>query len=182
MSNPFATAKPALPTNPITENQENYLRALLLRKAAVNGQDPDEALRDINTWISDLSKSEAHDEIDKTKLWLDDNKKSVEIDDGFYTLAGVDTPIRVIHAIHGSGYQYARALDPDTRKWNVQLPGLLNRVATSGVRIDTDHALATDLGKLYGICMVCGTTLTDSDPGGSIELGIGPVCRSRRGW
>lgn len=183
MANPFTTAKPALSPTPMSDRQRDYLRDLMLRKAQIKGIPAPEAEAKLAEWLPTVSAAQASTEIDQVKAWLAENKPAAaQVEDGFYRLSDVETPIRVIHAVHGSGHQYARALNADTRKWDVQIPGLLNRVSREGVRIDTDPDLAPALGKLYGICMVCGTTLTDKNPGGSIELGIGPVCRARRGW
>ena len=38
---------------------------------------------------------------------------------------------------------------------------------------------AADFGKLYGICVNCGRTLTDED---SIHNGYGPTCAENLGW
>lgn len=181
MKSPFAT--PAAQINPVTDRQRDYLIDLARKKAVLSGSDFDEFAA--NKWVDTIAFSGASDEINALKADIEElrrNQKTVEIEDGFYQLDGVATPIRVIHAVHGSGHQYARALNPDTHRWDVQIPGLLARLASDGERIDTDPDLAPELGKLYGICMVCGTTLTDKSPGGSIELGIGPVCRANRGW
>jgi hypothetical protein len=191
MPNPFNTARPASTEEPATERAINYLRDLMLDKAVHQGHAEEQAARDVNSWLArHRGKAEVSENIDRLKSEGYTGSKyrgrktefAGELEDGFYLLAGVDQPIRVIHAIHGSGYQYARALDPATGKWDVKIEGALGRIAREGVRIDTDPEKSAELGKLYGICMVCGTPLTDKSPGGSIELGIGPVCRAKRGW
>lgn len=180
---PFAAVQGGVVENPATDRQLSFLRDLLTRKAAITGEISDES---IETLLTGLSKSGASAKIDETKTWLDNNRHlkaaEPELEDGFYIHDDVPTPIRVIHAVHGSGHQYARALDPDTGKWDVQVPRLLAKLRDKGRRIDDDQDKAAEFGRLYGHCMVCGTVLTDKNPGGSIELGIGPYCRAKMGW
>ena len=54
------------------------------------------------------------------------------------------------------------------------VPGGLGIVARKGSRMTIEDA--ERYGKLYGVCAVCGRTLTFE---GSIERGIGPICYGR---
>ena len=41
-------------------------------------------------------------------------------------------------------------------------------------------AQAAQFGRQFGVCGICGRTLTDDPP--SVARGIGPVCIKRLGW
>jgi len=108
-----------------------------------------------------------------------------EIEDGFYELTiqvQDDAPgersevvliIKVKHAIHTSGRQYATFLDIDSGRWEYQR-GLITDVRKNGKKLTL--ARAKELGHVYGRCMICGATLTDER---SIERGIGPICAGK---
>jgi hypothetical protein len=93
-----------------------------------------------------------------------------QLADGIYVIGGVF--YKVIHAIHGSGRQYAKKFNDFAQDWEMA------RGALSFIH--PDHKLteeqAKEFGHIYGRCVVCGRTLTDEE---SISLGIGPVCRSK---
>jgi hypothetical protein len=96
------------------------------------------------------------------------------IEDGLYVVDG--TIYKVQHAVNGSGYQYAKKLVPDRYRAKASF-----RNAPSAIRnIRPEHKMsmaeAAKFGKLYGVCVICGRTLTDEI---SIALGIGPICGSR---
>ena len=99
-----------------------------------------------------------------------------------------DEPTEGIHAIErdgtievrkvqaarqGSGRLYAKRLDPESGRWDY-----LGRRGLEGLSDATrmTREQAERFGALYGMCGVCGATLTDED---SIERGIGPVCATR---
>jgi len=69
-----------------------------------------------------------------------------------------------------SGYLFAKHLQKDGT-W-VGFPGAANKL-----RPETKMTLeqAKHYGKMYGMCIVCGRTLTDEE---SIAKGIGPVCEA----
>jgi hypothetical protein len=183
MSNPFAVPTTLAPHDRITSRQREFLRSLVIDKAKLEGiENPDTA--QIDTWLDTKSKGEASALIDTVKEEIRELRLGAarafpiaEIEDGFYELP--DGRIaKVIHAIHGSGSQYAKLFNTETRRFDMS-SGLITVVRREGVRIDVNWERATELGKLYGVCMVCGTTLTDDSEGGSIELGIGPVCAGK---
>ena len=79
-------------------------------------------------------------------------------------------------AVHGSGRPYARRLvvDEDSKTGEfVYETGAIHRLRPEH-RMSLEAAKA--FGALYGMCCVCGATLTDSR---SIAAGIGPVCSGR---
>lgn len=97
----------------------------------------------------------------------------VELEDGFYGLNGL-----IVKVQHGkeSGRQYALVMEPGEQgergSW-VYGPGVV-RDLTPAHRLTTEEAAA--FGHVYGICGICGATLTDPE---SIERGIGPVCAGK---
>ncbi len=97
--------------------------------------------------------------------------------DGWYKVG--DVIYKVQKAVHGSGNLYAKRLDvpvPGVARgeW-VYEPGMVNRL-TDEQRLTPEQA--AEFGRLYGVCGVCGRTLTDED---SIDAGIGPVCITKLG-
>lgn len=96
---------------------------------------------------------------------------SAELDDGIYVLGAA--VVKVQHAVHGSGRQYAKQLDPETGKFEF-VSGLVNQVRAHGRKMTM--ADAEQFGAVYGRCSVCGRTLTDED---SVANGIGPVCSGK---
>lgn len=99
-----------------------------------------------------------------------------EIADGFYEFTydrGQVAIAKVVRAVHGSGRQYAKQLDPETGVFEY-VGGLLAEVRQSGVPLTLERA--KELGHLYGRCIRCGRTLTDE---ASIAAGMGKVCISK---
>lgn len=100
------------------------------------------------------------------------NRAALQVTDGFYYFN--DEVVKVQRAIHGSGQLYAKRLvvTDGSGTWEYA-PGLVRQLAP-------EHKLtreqAAEFGRLYGICCICGATLTNET---SIEAGIGPVCSSR---
>ena len=100
---------------------------------------------------------------------MDVQVKSWEpLEDGMYQKDG--RIIKVQHAVHGSGHQYAKELIEGHFEY---APGVMK-----GLRAEDRMTLeqAMEYGKLYGQCCVCGRTLTNEV---SIAAGIGPICLSR---
>jgi hypothetical protein len=75
-------------------------------------------------------------------------------------------------AVHGSGHLYAKQWDPDRKKFEYAT-GALSKLRPEHAMTEDD---AKEFGRLYGVCCVCGKTLTDET---SIAEGIGPVCGKR---
>lgn len=119
--------------------------------------------------------------------------------DGMYSMDGV--VYKVQRAVHGSGQLYAKRLvirrdceghesldgpignveycDGSCRPASeaeaefVYAPGIVTQLRPEH-RLSLEQAKA--FGRLYGICVRCGATLTDET---SIAAGIGPVCAGR---
>lgn len=121
-----------------------------------------------------LARSSASFAIDQ--LMAKPRKKAAvkpAIDEGMYVMHG--HVYKVQRAVHGSGNLYAKELlrnSDDTWTFCYQ-PGAINRL-TSAHRMSIEDA--KEYGALYGVCCVCGRTLTDEQ---SISAGIGPICAER---
>ena len=98
--------------------------------------------------------------------------------DGIYR-ADDGTIYKVQHAAHGSGRLYAKRLtiteDADGARHGRfdYAPGAIHTLRADQ-RLTAEQA--AQYGRLYGVCVACGATLTDED---SIARGLGPVCASR---
>jgi hypothetical protein len=103
---------------------------------------------------------------------------SVEVGEGFWKIAGSDTVYKVQRAVHGSGHLYAKRLTVGEHgaSWDYA-PGVMPMIRLDGHPLTKDEA--AEFGKLYGVCCICGRTLTNEE---SIEAGIGPICAGRQGW
>lgn len=114
------------------------------------------------------------------------------VEDGMYKNPDTGEIMKVQVAVHGSGALYAKRLvllSPD-RYYEKTVRGKVvvikaEFVFESGLVRKIDPAWkmtlqeAMEYGQLYGVCCNCGATLTDDSPGGSQELGIGPICARR---
>lgn len=91
---------------------------------------------------------------------------------GFYIQG--ETIFKVQKAVHGSGKLYAKQLMIAGDKGSFEYaPGMINKLR-AGDKLTKERA--AELGQLYGMCMICGATLTDEQ---SIERGIGPICAGK---
>lgn len=99
-----------------------------------------------------------------------------ELEDGMYRLPNGDI-LKVQHAVHGSGRQYAKRLVPPAEfggKAEFEYaPGAM-RTLTAEHRMTVEQA--REFGALYGTCVRCGRTLTAED---SIARYMGPVCATK---
>lgn len=72
------------------------------------------------------------------------------------------------------GRLFAKKLNETTGKFE-GAPGVVNKIQP---QTKMTLEAAKHYGKLYGMCMVCGRTLTDEE---SVTKGIGPVCEEKFG-
>ena len=125
------------------------------------------------------------------------------VEAGFYLFN--DEVVKVQKAVHGSGQLYAKRLvigstgdcaghetlsgaigdvrycdgtcqpEADRTKWTQweYAPGLVRQLRPEH-KLTKEQAQA--FGQLYGVCCICGATLTDET---SIAAGIGPICGKR---
>jgi len=87
-----------------------------------------------------------------------------------------DDVVYKVQAARESGHLYAKQLVVEDGAGRWELARGMAYQLTETDRLSPEDAAA--FGKLYGVCAVCGRTLTDET---SIERGIGPVCLSRLG-
>lgn len=174
MNSPFTA--PAKPVNPVSEKQRDFLLSLAEQKAQLAGTEfnHDKAVE----FIDSISKSEASEHIDRLKSEIGDLKRqayqtdAITDIDGFWELPD-GRIVKVQIAVNGSGNPYAKLMNEISGQF-IYTPGLIAEVRKNGTRLPLDRAKA--LGKLYGICICCGRTLTDEY---SIENGIGPICMAK---
>lgn len=95
-------------------------------------------------------------------------KKAVDIEDGFYILNG---EIWKVQQSLSSGGKYAKKLSASGSFDYVQ-----GGVAKLAKAEKLTLAAAKEYGKLYGMCCICGRTLTNEE---SIAQGIGPICAEK---
>lgn len=99
-----------------------------------------------------------------------------DVPEGIHALDQADGTIEVRKvqvAKNGSGRKYGKVLDASSGRWDYA-----GQRGLAGLSDDTlmTREQAERFGALYGMCGVCGATLTDED---SIARGIGPVCATR---
>ena len=102
-----------------------------------------------------------------------ETRKTKPAEEGFYFKNGEVYKVQL--AVHGSGKPYAKRLvvtEDKTGHWMMS-PGTVFHLSPED-KLTAEKA--KELGHLYGVCMICGRTLTNED---SIEAGIGPVCAKR---
>jgi hypothetical protein len=162
-----------------SEKQQAFLRSLLAERDLVT--DETEAM------LAAISKTQASAMIEQIKATprvvnnhkADGTRATTIAEDGFYVLEHGDhvDVYKVQRAVHGSGNLYAKRLVPgvDGAKGTWEYEG---RAPLSLPLERLTLERAKELGRLYGMCVKCGATLTDER---SIEAGIGPICGSR-GW
>lgn len=151
-----------------SDEQVRFIASLAAERTLTDEQTAD--ITTITSGKQEISTARASQIITALKALTPNRTTRVELEDGIYSMGG--RIFKVQHAIHGSGHQYAKVLDTDLGSFEYA-PGAL-RSLTPGHRLSTKEA--ADYGRLYGMCIVCGRTLTDEE---SIAQGIGPVCAVR---
>ena len=89
---------------------------------------------------------------------------------GFY-LNGDDV-YRVVQSKSNTNNFYAKRLDVHSGRWEYAPGAIKNLVDAPKLTIE----VAASMGARYGICVVCGRTLTAEE---SVEAGIGPICSGK---
>lgn len=92
----------------------------------------------------------------------------VKVADGFYVL---NDTIYKVQTSPDTGRTYAKKLGADGSF--VYSPGAVGKLAKAE---KLTLELAKQYGKLYGMCVICGRTLTNEE---SITAGIGPICSGK---
>lgn len=137
----------------------------------------------LETKIGQMSKAEISSYIDKMQRQPERLKvveRRGEVKDGIYQMPD-GTIYKVQKAIYGSGNQYAKRL---VVTQNGEVSTISFVYEPNGIsRIRPEYAISKEeaekFGRLYGVCVLCGRTLTDEN---SIAAGIGPICSGKMGW
>jgi hypothetical protein len=138
--------------------------------------------------INDFTKKQAHEFIDRMKPQPWRKKVQNKIDDvteGMYKLPDGDI-YKVQVAVHGSGQLYAKKLEIETFTdvdGEEKKEGKFVYQPNGMRRLRPEYKMSLEeakkYGSLYGICCVCGRTLTNEE---SIADGIGPICGGKEWW
>jgi hypothetical protein len=96
------------------------------------------------------------------------NKTAVPV--GFYICD--ETVYRVVQSKQNTNNFYAKRLDVHSGRWEYA-PGAIKNLADAP-RLTVE--VAARMGARYGICVICGRTLTAEK---SVEAAIGPVCSGK---
>lgn len=179
--------QPGLFANPATDRQKRYLRTLMAER-----EDPvfdytgsawlDESMSLHSQLWAHLAKDDASRMI---RHLLSLPMKKVQSsgtpashfcetpDAGIYRRDGII--FKVYKTVHGAGKMCAKELILDgSGKPEWKYRGLAYKLVSAGDRMTLDEA--KEFGAIYGVCCVCGRTLTKEE---SIEAGIGPVCAEK---
>lgn len=102
-----------------------------------------------------------------------------ELESGMYRNSAGDI-FKVYKAVHGSGKMCAKVLHITHPFGDLQASVEFEYVGLAAKHVTADQRMtieeAKEFGAIYGVCCVCGATLTDE---GSIAAGIGPVCSGK---
>jgi len=128
------------------------------------------AIRDESS--PNLSKGEASELIELLRQLP---KRDAEV--GYYLVPshGPDPDVYTIVWNKERTRKYAKVLllEGSRAKW-VYAPNGKGAVLQHGEKLTVEQA--AKLGRLHGVCVVCGRVLSDPE---SVEAGIGPVCKTR---
>jgi hypothetical protein len=183
-----------------TDAQLSYLRALMMRKAALHGAvTPEEATARLDAWLPTLSKERASNHIASTKAEIASMavNHAVEVQPAVAAPVGIDAVPAGRYAIETSagatnelafykvdrptegkwaGRVFVKLMVSDEEQRLSQKQGLaiLGKIAEAGAA-----AASARYGHEIGECGVCGRTLTNDE---SRERGIGPICAAKNDW
>lgn len=175
-SNLFLFDSPEPRKDEPTERQVNYAQSLLHERVPYGHAfhlEQTEGISAAEEYVNSLSKKEIGEFISgmvKHAHLREERVKSgppIQVGEGIYLRDGIY--YKVQRAVHGSGHMYAKQWDPDTKKFEFTV-GAVSKLRPEH-KLDLEEAKR--FGHIYGICCVCGRTLTDED---SIAAGIGPHC------
>jgi hypothetical protein len=155
------TQRPASPA------QVAYLRSLIAqREVPASVKDMD---------VAAIPARQASALIDTLRMapYASKGEATAKATPGYY-VQGDDVYVVVENKAKTSTYAKRMVVTGNTGRWEYA-PGVGRTLA--GLEPLTVARAAT-LGRLHGVCMVCGRTLTDPE---SVERGIGPVCAGRLG-
>ena len=173
---------------PASVKQRDYLRSLMMEKAARLGLDAAEASAKLDAWLPTLDITHASAHIGFTLNALKSLPKpqaptapAVDVPAGRYAVATEDGATnalafyKVDRPTEGrwAGYTFVKLIVSDDEQ-------RLSRAASQAVLAKIAEAGPAEASALYGheigSCGVCGRTLTNDE---SRARGIGPVCAAR---
>lgn len=168
--------------SPATEPQKRFAFQLTRTREVLKDY-ADLSNEDLERKVGQMSKAEISTYISKMQEQperLTVVKRRGELEDGIYRLPD-GTIYKVQQAVHRSGWQYAKRLvvtenGTESTVSFVYEPGGISRIRPEYAITKEE---AEKFGQLYGVCVLCGRTLTDE---GSIAAGIGPICAGKMGW
>jgi hypothetical protein len=177
---------PDAPADLRTEAQVNFMDRLIEQVAALDPAAGSKAahytdgMTEHGRWTPGRTGN-ASSWIDRLKAKIAELKAAqapaapAELEDGIYELDG--NIYKVVHAVHGSGRQYAKVLVPALDEgdgWSWEMSRGTVAKLTPAMKMGLERA--KELGRIYGVCVRCGAVLTDEE---SIAAGIGPTCRGK---
>jgi hypothetical protein len=181
-----AAPAPAGPRYPASPAAQKYAVDLMVQKLGV---ERDEAAAK----VAAMESREVSQLIDQLRFLPNKPKPPAPgevTEDGMYRNPGTGDIFKVQKAVHGSGNLYAKRLVVD-QAWERDAdgtvlvegethfeyaPGALKTLKAEWRMTLED---AKEFGELYGVCMDCGTKLTNEK---SIARKIGPWCARKKHW
>ena len=192
-SKPAARAEADVP--PATFKQQDFLRSLMMDKAALQGLPAEEAQKMLDIWLPKLNMNQASENIDKALDAIKQLRKSApaaapapgqweSVVEGRYAIPTEDGATnelafyKVDRPTEGrwAGYVFVKRLvgPEEQRLSQKQGAAILAKIGRFGA-----EEASKMYGKEIGHCGVCGRRLTNDE---SREAGIGPVCAQGLGW
>lgn len=163
-----------------TSKQFEFIKSLIASKDTSQVEDLVQMGREA-AMAGTMTAEQASKMIDMLKAQPRKPEPSVELESGMYKVG--ETIYKVYKTVHGSGKMCAKELVM-VEGWSFETHGkqaaefVYRGLATRFVKPENRMSLeqAKEFGVIYGVCCVCGATLTDET---SIAAGIGPVCGKR---
>jgi len=177
----FGSVKPAeRQPKPATESQQDYAQMLYRKRQGLPEHSELDHI-DVENQINEMDAIDISSFIQKMKDQpLRGGFEGLPVSAGMYERQG--DIYKVQQAVHGSGNLYAKIwvwidqVESEGRGKFQYAPGAI-RSLTAKDKMPLEKA--QQFGKIYGVCCVCGRTLTDER---SIAEGIGPVCAGKGWW
>lgn len=153
---------------PASEKQIAFISKLVNDKDINSSASAQEIASQLNTNPDIITKAMASAFIDilKPLPYKNAKAKTQAPAPGYYTL---DNKVYKVVKSPNTGNSYAKVLT-DNNGWEYAA-GFATKVS-----IPLTLEKAKELGHIYGMCMICGRTLTDET---SISQGVGPVCAGK---
>jgi hypothetical protein len=152
---------------PASDKQVSFA-AKLLAQRDITGINPKYI-----TFSGSMTKTQASDAINLLLgLPYKGAAKAPQVTEGFYV---VDDLVYRVQKSKSSDRLYAKLLKVTVfgkATWEYAPGGIFKLANAEKLTLDT----AKTMGMFYGVCMVCGRTLTNEE---SVSAGIGPICAGK---